>query len=393
MRQPPVHSPLPWAALRAGGAALMPGRDPRPALAELLKREFVAERVRLLASGTQALQTALSEAARAVGGEVIVALPAFTCFDVATAAVGAGVRVALYDVDPRTLSPDLDSLTAALTAGARIVVVTPLYGVPVPWRAVVECAAAVGATVIEDAAQGFAASWRGRPLGSLGVVSVLSFGRGKGWTGGRGGALLSRGGAGGNGGNGNGGGGEGGLWREAGVLALAAAQWPFARPAAYGIPASIPWLGLGETRYLDPVTPGALSRASAGLLMRGFAAALREAGERRRRARRLLEALALCPGVHPIDPPAETTPGYLRLPLRVPRGLSGLIEPEAAMRLGAAPSYPSSLGDLAPIRARLVGQARRWPGAQDLVRDLITLPTHSLLSPGDLEALARAVAR
>jgi len=387
VRQPPVHSPLPWTVLRAGGAALMPGRDPRPALTELLGRELVAERVRLLASGTQALQTALSEAARVAGGDVIVALPAFTCFDVATAAVGAGVRVALYDVDPRTLSPDLDSLTAALTAGARIVVVTPLYGVPVPWRAVVECAAAVGAMVIEDAAQGFGASWRGRPLGSLGTASVLSFGRGKGWTGGRGGALLTRGGAAGNGANGNG----VGLWREAGVLALAAAQWAFARPAAYGIPASLPWLGLGETRYRDPVTPQSLPRASAGLLVRGFAAALREAGERRRRARRLLEALALCAGVHPIDPPAETTPGYLRLPLRVPGGLNGLVDPKVAMRLGAARSYPSSLGDLAPIRARLVGQARRWPGAQDLVRELITLPTHSLLSAQDLEALARAV--
>ena len=87
MRQPPVHSPLPWTVLRAGGAALMPGRDPRPALTELLGRELVAERVRLLASGTQALQTALSEAARVAGGDVIVALPAFTCFDVATAAV------------------------------------------------------------------------------------------------------------------------------------------------------------------------------------------------------------------------------------------------------------------------------------------------------------------
>ena len=145
MRQPPVHSPLQWSTLRAGGAALVPGRDPRPALGALLAREFAAERVRLLASGTQALQTALVEAARAAGGDVIVALPAFTCFDVATAAVGAGLPIALYDVDPRTLSPDLDSLTAALTAGARIVVVTPLYGVPVQWRAVMECAAAVGA--------------------------------------------------------------------------------------------------------------------------------------------------------------------------------------------------------------------------------------------------------
>ena len=335
MRQPPVHSPLPWAALRAGGAALMPGRDPRPALAELLKREFVAERVRLLASGTQALQAALGEAAQTTGAGsgVIIALPAFTCFDVATAAVGA--------------------------------------------------------TVIEDAAQGFGALWRGRPLGSLGTASVLSFGRGKGWTGGRGGALLTRGGAGGNGGNGTG----VGLWREAGVLALATAQWAFARPAAYGIPAALPWLGLGETRYHDPVTPRALPRVSAGLLVRGFAAALRESGERRRRARRLLELLALATGVHPIEPPAETTPGYLRLPLRVSGGLGGLPDPEIATRLGAARSYPSALGDLAPIRARLVGPARRWPGAQDLVRDLITLPTHSLLNPGDLAALARAVAR
>ena len=99
----------------------------------------------------------------------------------------------------------------------------------------------------------------------------------------------------------------------------------------------------------------------------------------------------LCAGVHPIEPPAESSPGYLRLPVRVPGGLSGLADPEAAARLGAARSYPSSLGALAPVQARLVGQARRWPGADDLVRELITLPTHSLLSAQDLDALARAV--
>ena len=185
----------------------------------------------------------------------------------------------MYDVDPGTLSPDLDSLTAALTAGARLVVVTSLYGVPVQWRAVLECAAAVGAAVIEDAAQGFGASWLGRPLGSLGAVSVLSFGRGKGWTGGRGGALLARGRAPPSAANGNG----AGLWREVEVLALAAAQWAFARPAAYGLPAALPWLGLGETRYRDPVAPRPLPRAAAGLLLRGFPDAQREAAERNHR--------------------------------------------------------------------------------------------------------------
>ena len=387
MRQPPVHSPLPWPALRAGGAALVSGRDPRPALHELLAREFAAERVRLLASGTQALQVALVEAARDFRGDVIAALPAFTCFDVATAAVGAGVRIALYDVDPGTLSPDLDSLTAALTVGARLVVVTPLYGVPVQWRAVLECAAAVGAAVIEDAAQGFGASWLGRPLGSLGAVSVLSFGRGKGWTGGRGGALLARGGAPSSAANGNG----AGLWREVEVLALAAAQWAFARPAAYGLPAALPWLGLGETRYRDPVAPRSLPRAAAGLLLRGFPDAQREAAERRYRAHRLLEATAIRGKGRLMEPPAGATPGYLRLPLRLAGGLGGLADPAVATRLGAARSYPSSLGALAAVRARLVGPARRWPGAEELVRDLVTLPTHSLLSERDFEALTKSV--
>src|SRR5439155_325596 len=117
--------------------------------------------------------------------------------DVRDESVGPAAReappVRQPPVHPPLPSPELDSLTAALTAGARLVVVTSLYGVPVQWRAVLECAAAVGAAVIEDAAQGFGASWLGRPLGSLGAVSVLSFGRGKGWTGGRGGALLARG--------------------------------------------------------------------------------------------------------------------------------------------------------------------------------------------------------
>ena len=57
--------------------------------------------------------------------------------------------------------------------------------------AIAEIAERHGLAVVEDAAQGLGATWRGRPLGSFGDVSVLSFGRGKGWTGGVGGALLA----------------------------------------------------------------------------------------------------------------------------------------------------------------------------------------------------------
>jgi len=95
-------------------------------------------------------------------------------------------------------------------------------------------------------------------------------------------------------------------------------------------------------------------------------------------------------GIEPIKPLPRGVPGYLRLPLRVNGGLSRLANPEAAVRLGAARSYPQPLGELPAVRARLVSRWQ-WPGAEELARDLITLPTHSLLTADDLDGLVRAV--
>jgi dTDP-4-amino-4,6-dideoxygalactose transaminase len=177
------------------------------------------------------------------------------------------------------------------------------------------------------------------------------------------------------------------------AVSVAAAQWTFGRPALYGIPAALPWLGLGETRYRDPVRPRPMSRASASLLLHGAAAAQQEAEERKRRAARLLEMLPSRPGIEPVMPSrlARGESGYLRLPLRVKGGLDGLAHPDAAVRLGAARSYPKPIGELPAVRARLVGRRRSLLGAEELARELITLPTHSLLAPGDLELLVRAV--
>src|SRR5204862_8232831 len=133
----------------------------------------------------------------------------------------------------------------------------------------------------------------------------------------------------------------------------------------------------------DPVAPRALPRAAAGLLLRGFPDAQREAAERRHRAHRLLEATALRGKGRLMEPPAGATPGYLRLPLRLAGGLGGLADPAVAPRLGAARSYPSSLGALTELRARLVGPARRSPGDVELVSGMVTLPPNSLPSVRD----------
>src|SRR6266545_4725787 len=385
------HDRTAGAAARAASPAGAP-QAPRPGGRRSRPRPAVAPAAGVLTpdlAGRLARRGARAQPARraaAPGGPCVVALPAYSCYDVAAAAVGAGVRIALYDVDPATLAPDLDSVTATLAEGARIVVVAPLCGVPVDWEAIEHCVAGFGALAVEDAAQGHGAEWRGAPLGSLGRLSVLSFGRGKGWTAGRGGALVTRGGlhtpdgayvA------------PAGTGVELAITAAALVQWALGRPGRYGLAAAIPGLHLGETRYRDPEAPRAMSRAAACLLERTLPLAAREASVRRANAAALLASVPAGVRVRAVTAPRDGTPGFLRLPLRLSRGIAGFADARLALRCGVAPGYPTTLAALAPVREGMTRAPGRWPGAEDLARQLVTLPTHSLVSDGERDALVR----
>jgi dTDP-4-amino-4,6-dideoxygalactose transaminase len=327
-------------------------------------------------SGTAALQLAIETAIRARDLPRQVALPAFCCYDVASAAVGADCRIALYDVDPATLQPDPHSLARVLGSGVHVVVAVELYGVPLDWEPIRALTDAHGAVLIEDAAQGHGGRWRGRPLGSLGELSVLSFGRGKGWTGGAGGAILLRAGF-----------AQAALPERAPDDAAAGmrvglrylAQWIVGRPGVYRIPRSIPALGLGETLYHEPAPPASMPALSAAVALATREAAEREAALRRNTAHLYTEALRGLAPFGGIPAPAASEAGYLRYPVRVPdaRAVSSRSENQ---RLGIAPSYPTTLADLPVVRAHRLAASETLPGAGQLVRELITLPTHSRLT-------------
>jgi perosamine synthetase len=388
-RQPPVYSPVTlaglWEALRPH-VRVQP--DPRDGLAELLARAYSADQALLFGTGTQALQVALEVALRRTRGSVV-ALPAFTCFDVAAAAVGAGARIELYDLDPATLSPDVDSLNRALARGARVAVIAPLYGFPVDWDAVETSLARHGALGVEDAAQGSQAKWRGRVVGSLGSISVLSFGRGKGWSGAAGGALLLRGSAA-RWGVERRSGGHSGQSAELRVLARLLGQWALGRPGVYGIPAALPWLRLGETVYRDPQPPRAMAWAAAACVAALRGPAEREATARRANGSALVAALeSRAPGLL-IRPLPGAEPAYLRLPVRLARGLASLgSPPQRARSLGVLPSYPSPLAAVPEVRARLRTACERFAGAEALSRELFTVPTHSLVTEAERQEMLR----
>lgn len=390
--QLPAHSPVDARGLlRATGA--LTGRSgvwPNRLETHLRERFEVADAI-LCGSGTHALQLALrlgtflDESARAV------ILPAYSCFDLATAAVWAGRPVRFYDLDPASLGPDTESLGEALAAGPATVVVSPLFGIPVDWDLVGEALGTSGTVVVEDAAQGHGARWRGRPLGGQGRLGVLSFSRGKGWTGGAGGALLIRD------------AGDARRWSESvraslkggrrGALAGAFAQWLFGRPAIFGIPRALPFLGLGETRYRRPTPPQRLPQTAAPLLLATLEMADREAGFRRERARELRGALELRGSAAQIRVPEGGDAGYIRYPFLLPGGLATLRASEEAVRMGAAGGYPVPLPELKPLAHLLScgADATGWPGAQTLARNLVTFPTHRRVSPQELESLVALV--
>jgi hypothetical protein len=90
-----------------------------------------------------------------------------------------------------------------------------------------------------------------------------------------------------------------------------------------------------------------------------------------------------------VRPLPAATAGFLRLPVRLDRGLGGFSDLRRAFRLGLALGYPSTLADLAPVRACMVGRCDRWPGAEELSRQLVTLPTHSLVTARERREVLR----
>ncbi len=384
-RLPPVSSPVTARLLAAGLRGALGGdRSDAHAVESLLRSHFGVAAVRATSSGTAALTLAI-RASAARTGRRRVALPAWACYDLATAADGADAEVALYDLDPATLGPEPESFRRALEREPGAVVVVHLFGLPVGVPALAASARGAGAVLIEDAAQG-AGGWLGaRRLGAHGELAVLSFGRGKGMSAGAGGAVLAdeahapllesiaqelpRSGRG---------------WKPLGVLA---AMWALGRPGQYALPASLPFLRLGETIYRPPAPPRAIIAAGARMVPEALrlmdAAAERRAGNAARLAAAAAEREWSVPAVM-----EGARAGWLRLPLvaRRPRDV------RRAARLGVMPGYPKALADLEGFTRRIVNRDDAFEGARALARRLVTVPTHGLLEERDLVALERWLA-
>ena len=142
-----------------------------------------------VANGSAALEAAVAALGIGPSDEVIV--PAFTIISCAAAVVRAGACPVFVDADPVTWCLDPQRVEEAITPRTRAIMPVHIYGLPADMDSILDIASRRGLHVIEDAAEAHGQMHRGRPCGSLGTISTLSFYANKHITTGEGGMILT----------------------------------------------------------------------------------------------------------------------------------------------------------------------------------------------------------
>ena len=139
-------------------------------------------------NGTAALEIAIQALNIKAGDEVI--LPTFTIISCAEAVTRAGAKPVLVDCDKKTFNIYAEEIEKKITKRTKAIMVVHIYGLPVDMDPVIALAKKYNLYLIEDAAEMHGQTYKGRPCGSFGDISIFSFYPNKHITTGEGGMLV-----------------------------------------------------------------------------------------------------------------------------------------------------------------------------------------------------------
>lgn len=348
-----------------------------------------------VSSGRAAMFLLLRVLHRLAGpGKTDVIVPAYTCYSVPAAAIRAGLRVRIIDIDPVTMSYSLEQLSRTDFSNVLAIVSANLYGMPNDLPAIAALARQHGVYFIDDAAQSLGATVEGKPAGSFGDAGLYSLDKGKNMTSIQGGILVTR----------------------SEVIAneirnelesLPTPPWHrtlsqsiqlivyglLLRPWLYWIPARLPFLKLGATRYeIDYPVERYSSRLGlmAALLFKNIDAVTRRRTGNAHRYHELLRDIPFL--VLPVPLPGSQ-PVYLRFPVLVDSGTrrDQLLQRLNAEGLGATGSYPLSTLDIPEIQEHLDLTHSHGEAARSLAARILTLPTHPYVGPRHIDKICSLI--
>jgi len=303
-----------------------------------------------------------------------VLIPAYTCYSVAGSVVRAGLKVNVYDLDSGSFNPDLDDLKRKIGTQTLAVICQHLFGIPSETRELIDIAKRNGSYVIEDVAQALGGSEDENPLGTLGDFGFFSFGRGKTLPLGSGGAMVGE---------------DREIFAQVKVddsrkgrvdLSSTLLTQLMSLPFLYGIPENLP-IGLGKTIF-DPKFAVSQMPERIQYLGEKCICYMESLNGHRRTIGRKYYGLFGDHGTLRVQRASE--PVYTRFPLMAGRNSLS----RELMKLGVRRMYPNAIADEQTIKSYLADPESRTPGASEIARHLITLPTHTGIS----ENLAKQIA-
>jgi len=166
--------------------------DQRPMKVATFEKEFAARmntRYALaVTSGTAALEAAIAALQVGPGDEVII--PAWTWHSSASAVIRAGALPVFAEID-ESLNLDPADIEHRITPQTKAIMAVHLHGGPADMDGILPIARKHGLKVLEDCAQAVGGSYKGKPLGSLGDISIYSHQVNKSISAGEGGTVVT----------------------------------------------------------------------------------------------------------------------------------------------------------------------------------------------------------
>lgn len=177
-RLPAAITPITARDLAAGIAGQRRGTG-REAFQAEIGSTLGADSTATYTSFRRALGACLRELAETADDETDILIPAFCSSDYPDAIDGAGLTANRYDIDPQSLSVDMDSLSARSTENALAVVVINVLGYGSNMERIAAYCRDNDLFLVEALGYAYGASYDGDRLGTYGDCSVLNFQQGK----------------------------------------------------------------------------------------------------------------------------------------------------------------------------------------------------------------------
>ena len=332
-----------------------------------LEKEFAAryhvKHACACTSGSAAVHVAVA-ALNPNPGDEIVTTP-ITDMGALTAILYQGAIPVFCDVDPDSYNVTAGTIEPRLTSRTKAVIVTHLFGIPCDMGPIMNLCNARGIPVIEDCAQAFDATYRGRPVGTFGIAACFSFQQGKHMTTGEGGMVIT----------------SDPAWGRRMFLFINKA-W------GYGDPNPDHYF-LALNYRMNEIT-GAVALAQFGKLS-GVV------GRRQAAADRLLKQIAEIPGITPQKVPADSSPVYWKFCVNVNEAMAGATLSEIAARMRAdgifaAPRYIGKPAFECQIfRDKVTFGSSSWPYTDPSRAGLPPVDHDRRNFPGAVKALAQVL--